>query len=223
MRRLLLILFVMPLALLSLSRSAIAYQNWSYGYTGFNPFYSYDYETQFTSAYRARFWPAPGYSTSSTYYRLGNSLSSEFKAAARSSASAWSQPSTNFHYYELPLGSNQYDRTLGMADLGSGGALGAAWVMHPWNSGSVRHEVSTWYIRFEANLYKYGLYWTVGASPGAIDIQDVVTHEMGHPIDLIDVDFSGARETMDWESIPNSTARRTLATGDNTGVSNLYN
>lgn len=111
-----------------------------------------------------------------------------------------------------------------MGDLGTGGIMGAAWVAHPWNPNAVRHEMSTWYIRFEANiLLKYGLQWVVGAYPSGIDIQDVVTHEMGHPVHLIDVDYSGTRQTMDWETIDNSTARRTLATGDNTGVANLYN
>lgn len=222
MKRVVIGLLVLLSALAALASPAAAYQNWSYGYLGHDAIYNYDYETQSTLNYPARFWPAQGYSTSSSYYRLGTSLSNEFKSAARAADTTWDGPDSMFHYYELAMGSDPYDRTLGMTDLGSGGTVGQTWPTHPWNSGATRQEVTTWYIRFEANLFKYGVQWVVGASPNSVDIQDVVTHEMGHTLLLIDVDYSNARETMDWETITNSTARRTLEGGDTAGVQNLY-
>jgi hypothetical protein len=156
---------------------------------------------------------------------LGNSLSSEFRTACRNGASTWSSVDSHFYYYELPLGSDAYDHTLGMTDLGSGGALGLTTSSYYWDAGNQRATMNTWYTRFETNLHKYGWEWCVGAQSGKIDIESVTTHELGHPLFLDDVQGGWAQEsrpTMYYAASTYTCHARSLTSWETDAVGSLY-
>ena len=224
MRRLLSVLFVTAALWLVFTSAtwAAVNPNWRYSYWGFG-IYGWDY-TQSTT-FALRFWLAPGYTTSSSYYQLGSSLSTEFRTAVRNGAQQWNNQGSLFHYYELPLGGDPYDRTLGMTDLGSGGATGATILYYHWDPGSAKAVMDSWYTRFETNLYKYGWQWVVGAYSGGIDMQSTVTHELGHPLVFMDVqsDLSGeARPTMYFGAVTNTTFKRSPIAEETNALNALY-
>lgn len=170
-----------------------------------------------------RHWPAPGYSTSSTYYRLGNSLDSTFKARSRTAADVWSAVDPMFHFYELPLGSAPYDHTVGMnPDIQY---PGVNVLDQRWDYANNRPYLHNWYIRYRTSLSAFGFYWIEGAYPYGIDILSVATHEFGHALVLEDVQGSwsdSTRPTMYGQAIHNTIYGRTLAYGDIIGASTLY-
>lgn len=200
---------------------ATAPNGWTYAYSSYVSGTTWVYSQ--STARAARHWPAPGYTTSSSYYRLGNSLSSLFKARSRTAAATWSAVDPMFHFYELPLGSDPYDHTLGSnPDIQY---PGVNIVDMRWDSANDRAYVHNWYIRYRTSLSGFGLYWYDGAAPDGVDILSVATHEFGHAVLLEDVIGSwsdSTRPTMYFEVVPGNLFARTLAAGDITGISGLY-
>lgn len=224
--------FIRPLAALviaavlvvafAVSAQAAAPYGWTYSYSGYKVGGGgWEYVQDTTRA--ARHWPSPGYTTSSTYYRLGSSLSTVFKSRSRTAAGTWSAADPMFHFYELPLGSDQYDHTLGMNDSIQYPALNVA--DQRWDSAKNRAYVYNWYLRFRTSLTPFGMYWVDGSTPDGADILSVATHELGHSVVLEDLQGSWNdtdRPTMYSYVMAGNLSARTLAAGDIYGISNLY-
>jgi hypothetical protein len=128
-----------------------------------------------------------------------------------------------FHFYELSLGSDQYDHTLGMNDDIQYPGLNVA--DQRWDSANNRAYIYNWFVRFKTSLVPFGWYWVDGAAPFGADILSVATHELGHSVVLEDVQGSWNdtnRPTMFGWVVADNLFARTLAAGDIYGISNLY-
>lgn len=197
--------------------------NWEYAYDAYNnPGWGYSQATYTLGVgYTAsRWWPAQGYDTSSTYYRLLSSLDSYFPNAIRSAANTWSAQDPLFHFSELAPNGNNFDHTMGMANLG--GYVGMTYGGSIWNSSKTRAEINpSWYTRFAADQL-----WTNGTTPSTrYDRQSVATHELGHSVKLDDLvgDWTPATEpTMEHASHTGSIYQRSLEAGDILGITKLY-
>jgi len=123
--------------------------------------------------YPLRWWPPAGYSTASTWYKLGNSLSSSFKTACRAAEGNWEAPWGGgiqwFHWYEdtTPI-TDEYNARVGRNV----------------------HELTRWYMRFQSDMSKLplGAYWGTGDFANCMDRESVATHEFGHIIPLMHPD-----------------------------------
>ena len=88
---------------------------------------------------------------------------------------------------------------------------------------------STWYTRgrnkqiveFDMSLETDYL-WSVSGEPLAMDVQNIVTHELGHAIGLADLYDTCTLETMYGYSTYGETMKRTLNSGDKAGLISLY-
>ena len=107
-----------------------------------------------------------------------------------------------------PAYSEDGHNTLGFATL----AVGTAGLATTWYQGGTIVEVD---IRLNTRTG-----WSVGAVAGAIDLQSVLTHEIGHLVGLDHSDLSAA--TMYPSVGTNSIAWRTLHEDDIAGVSAIY-
>lgn len=216
-RKLLVTAVLLTTILLQLASAADAQAVWQYAFTDINTG-----EATQSTANAVRWWPSPGYTTSSSYYRLGSSLSATWKTRARDSAQTWSNVDALFHFYELPLGSDPYDHTLGLVDWLPPAALGATYRGFTRDA-SNRPTFSYWYIRFNSTKD-----WVDGNVAGFYDIKSTETHEFGHVVRLIDLyEYDPAWTdttipTMWYYLSDGSIGKRTLSPGDTNGVHTLY-
>ncbi|GAB4246178.1 MAG: hypothetical protein Kow00122_03160 [Thermoleophilia bacterium] len=197
-----------------------AYPSWPYSYGDYVNTSS-DVDSQSTSD-AIRWWPAPGYSTSSNYYAIADSLAGMFHWRIDQAASDWSGVDTLFHFYELDWNQveSQYDHTFGQKPL----IPIAETTRFFKRDASGRPTFDYWYIRFNSNL-------TFGdASPtnNVYDMKGVALHEMGHTIRLKDVDYAvPANDSSKWPTMhayygSGETWIRTLSAYDITAVGGLY-
>ena len=68
-------------------------------------------------------------------------------------------------------------------------------------------------------------WWSLGSNPrrATYDVQEIVTHEMGHWLSLMDIyTANGSNQTMFGSADPNETRKRTLGLGDIRGLQRAY-
>ena len=154
-----------------------------------------------------RWWPPAGYSTASTWYKLGTSLNTYFQAAVRNAESNWEDlwggGTEWFHFYEdtTPI-TDSTDRAIGMSTIPFPGVVAQGyWIetnsWHPYQyNGRVNrnvHELIRWYMRFQSDMTKLPTgepspeywYWGSGDAAWCLDRESIATHEMGHIIPLM--------------------------------------
>ena len=85
-----------------------------------------------------------------------------------------------------------------------------------------------WYNRASKAIVEFDMVldtsftWGIGET-GKMDLQNIVTHELGHGLGLNDVYQTGAyRETMYGYATEGETIKRSLYIGDQTGITKLY-
>ncbi len=157
----------------------------------------YSRENNANEPYPAKWWPAPGYSTASTPYRLLDSLDTNFKTAARAAElgwdDLWGSGTQWFHFYEAPTNGNDFDSTIGMGYTLPNvfGLVFEHESVHPYLGGvDHRHAMQNgsggWYMRLKYDMYENPpMYWGNGDADHLIDRQSVITHEFGHVIKLL--------------------------------------
>ena len=62
-----------------------------------------------------------------------------------------------------------------------------------------------------------------GGGSSSFDVQNIMTHEIGHLLGLFDLYESGAVDyTMYWLALKGETNKRTLETDDKNGIKDIY-
>lgn len=210
---------LLVLGLLPASAKALPPVGWTYCYDRYSGGLWVNSQSTYNSA---RWWPAPGYTSSSSYYRLGSDLDFAFATAVGQAATTWSNPDTMFHFYSLPLGGSDTDHVLKMSSARQMGTIAVLYGHSVWNISQRRAEVGNWYIRFNSNYT-----WCNGAYAGQADRRSKATHEMGHAIRLKDLDGDPnwtfyTKPTMYGFWGTGTIGERDLAAGDLTGIRQLY-
>jgi hypothetical protein len=161
--------------------------NWEFSYSDWNGTSTPGY-TQliggplYWTAYR--WWPAPGYSTSSKYFRLLPSLDQyglTWKDSIRWAAGRWSEQDPMFHFYELPPNGNNFDGGIGMAHLG--GPVATTFMAFEPSIAGRKATINAYYMRFNADIpFTDGIYPSTSYDRGSCAL-----HELGHTLGLRDV------------------------------------
>jgi len=87
---------------------------------------------------------------------------------------------------------------------------------------------STWYIRSTRQIVEFDMSletdytWSLSGEAGKMDVQNIVTHELGHGIGLADLYNSCTQETMYGYSTFGEISKRSLNSGDKAGLLSLY-
>jgi hypothetical protein len=181
-----------------------------------------------TSAYSAS-----GYSWSSdtTSYYVNNVFASSFRTAFKAADATWDAAGSVFRFTYAGttsrnpnVNSSSYSRD-GYNDIAyyNGGATGYTAATRVSVSGTTIIEVDT-----TQNIY-YG-HTTVGAA-GSYDVQDEMTHEFGHWLNLSDLTSSSSPSYCGTSSLSTmcgaaasigDTNRRSLRTDDKNGIKAIY-
>ena len=208
-------------------------------------FYGYDPTTQThslclskpdgtESPYPLRWWPAVGYSTASTWYKLGTTLDSNFRTACTNAESNWESlwgGGTQMFFWTLDTNpiTDSTDRAIGMTQLGIGVAGevffidNEAW--HPWQysqrMGRNVHAYLRWYMRFQSTMTNTQMPndsgghwdWGTGSAQWILDRESITTHEFGHTIALMHPDqisYSDPQQRMPTTTTSMETERKHL-------------
>jgi hypothetical protein len=168
-------------------------------------------------------WP----STSTSYY-INNAFAASFQTAMRTSDATWDASGSRFRFNYAGTTSRNPNiwsyssdgySDIGYTDAGNNGKTAST---SGYASGSTLEEIDTTF-----NTY-YGL-TTVGAA-GKHDVQDIMTHDFGHWLFLLDRTStsspsycgSSSRVTMCSANAAGETYRRSLQTDDKNGIKAIY-
>lgn len=155
----------------------------------------------------------------SCYWHANTGLTSEWVAAIQAGAGAWNDAGAAFTFYYSGTTASSgptYDgvNVVTRANLGSGGILA---------------QNTYWYIRrgkivVENDIVFNSYYpWSTSGAPGAYDVQNIGTHELGHDLVLNDLYASYQTEqTMYGYGALGETKKRTLESGDTEGIVRIY-
>ncbi len=163
--------------------------------------------------------PVPYYINTDNIPTVYGITEANFAAAVNAAFDEWeSVPSSYLSFSHEGTGNtytpynnwvHDWHNTIGFAQL----PAGTAGLASIWSSGSTITEVD---IRLQSN----GTGWSLGAVPGRIDLQSVITHEIGHLVGLGHSNISDA--TMRPAVGTNNIISRTLHEDDIAGITYLY-
>ncbi len=162
-----------------------------------------------------------------TYY-VNNSFASSFITAMKTSDATWDAAGADFEF--VYGGTTSRNPNVWAHTSDSYSSVGY------YNNGNtgVQAEVTalasgSYMTEADATLNTYYGFTTTGAA-GKYDVQDIMTHEFGHFLMLLDLSYAGspsycsssAMSTMCGYSYPGMTYRRSLRTDDKDGIKSIY-
>lgn len=157
-------------------------------------------------------------SPSCNYY-INATLPADWVSALSAAGATWSAAGSAFRFNYQGTAANTgptYDgvNIIWRSNLGSGGILA---------------QNSYWYNRKTKIVYEndivFNTYyvWSTSGAPGAYDVQNIGTHEMGHSLVLNDLYRSAqAEQTMYGYGAAGETKKRSLESGDIAGIKTIY-
>lgn len=170
------------------------------------------------------------WSGTSASYRINSAFAASFITAMKSADATWDAAGSKFrlnysgttsrnpNIYSSSYTADGYS-DIGYSNAGSTFTLALTWGA---SSGTIMSERDT-------TFNTYYNFTTTGAA-GKYDVQDVMTHEFGHWLNLIDLSSSGypsfcgfSMEDTLCDSIgPEETRKRSLSTDDKNGIISIY-
>jgi hypothetical protein len=120
---------------------------------------------------------------------------------------------------EADLVSPDGDNEVYFADIDSPGAIGVTVVWGVFRGPPSGRQLVEWDQVYDQVDYD----WSMTGEPGKMDFENIATHELGHSVGLDDLyDDKCGEQTMYGYADYGETKKRTLESGDITGVSELY-
>ncbi|MCR4368792.1 MAG: matrixin family metalloprotease [archaeon] len=118
-------------------------------------------------------------------------------------------------------GSLDEKNTLSFGTISDSGAIAVTNVWGYFSGPPKTRELVEWDMLLDQTDFQWG---NADADPAKMDLQNIITHELGHSAGLGDLYTSGcAEETMYGYSTEGETKKRTLESGDIAGLAELYN
>ncbi len=177
-----------------------------------------------TYSYAGGKWPAGGYPQPMSEVTLVNPNTADTTgelAAVQAALDTWSDvvPS-DFQF--------RYGGTTTISDKGYDGSNVMLWVNY--DTGSIATNYHWWYssdpttvIEFDIVFNDLSFAWATDGSGGAMDVQNIATHELGHSLVLLDLYGSAdSAKTMYGFASNGQTSKRTLEAEDIAGITFIY-